>query len=224
VELLVHDNPDAATEAASKRIADLISTAEGRFSFGLAGGSAAEATYRMLRGRASGWDKVDAWLSDERWVPPDHERSNGRMIATTLLDHVDANFVRPRWSEYLNPDDGAAHYEARLRSLHPDKSPDLIMLGMGADAHVASLFPGTPALAEAHRWYVSNRGPGNEDRISATYPLLWQADLVMVVTLGIEKAAALKESFEEATPAGRLREAKGDVEWYVDRDAASLLS
>jgi 6-phosphogluconolactonase len=224
VELLVHDNPDAAAQAASIRIADLISTAEGRFSFGFAGGSAAEATYRMLRGRASGWDKVDAWLSDERWVPPDHERSNGRMIATTLLDHVDANFVRPRWSEYLDPDAGAAHYEARLRSLHFEKSPDLIMLGMGADAHVASLFPGTPALSEDLRWYVANQGPGHEDRISATYPLLWQAHLVIVVTLGLEKAAALKESFENGTPAGRLKEAKGDVEWYVDRDAASLLS
>jgi 6-phosphogluconolactonase len=224
VELLVHDTPDAATAAASKRIADLISNAEGRFSFGLAGGSAAEATYRMLRGRASGWDRVDAWLSDERWVPPDHERSNGRMIARTLLDHVDANFIRPKWSEYLGPDDGAAHYEARIRSLHPDKSPDLIMLGMGADAHVASLFPGTPALFEARRWFVANQGPGDEDRISATYPLLWQADLVLVVALGVEKAVALHESFEDGTPAGRLREAKGDVEWYVDRDAASLLS
>ncbi len=224
MELLVHDTAEAATDAASKRIAALVSNAGERLSFGLAGGSAAEATYRMLRGRASGWDKVDVWLSDERWVAPDNERSNGRMIATTLLDHVSANFIRPRWSEYMEPRDGAAHYEARLRSLHLDRSPDLIMLGMGADAHVASLFPGAPALAEASRWYVATRGPGDEDRISATYPLLGQADLVMVVTLGIEKAAALKESFENGTPAGRLREANGDVEWYVDRDAASLLS
>ena len=96
VELFVHETADAAVQAASKRIADLISASEERFSFGLAGGSAAEATYRMLRGRASGWDKVDAWLSDERWVPPDHERSNGRMAAATLLDHVGANFVRPQ--------------------------------------------------------------------------------------------------------------------------------
>jgi 6-phosphogluconolactonase len=225
VELLVHENPDAATQAASKRIADLISTAEGRFSFGLAGGSAAEATYRMLRGRASGWHKVDAWLSDERWVPADHERSNGRMIASTLLDHVDANFVRPRWSEYMNPEDGAAHYEAQLRSMHLDRSPDLIMLGMGADAHIASLFPGTPALAETSRWYVANFDPGNgEDRLTATYPLLWRAHLVLVVTLGVEKAGALKATFEDGTPAGQLKEAVGDVEWYVDRDAASLLS
>ncbi len=192
---------------------------------GLAGGSAAEATYRMLRGRASGWEKVDAWLSDERWVPPDHERSNGRMIATTLLDHVNANFVRPRWSEYMEPKDGAAHYEARLRSIHVERVPDLIMLGMGADAHVASLFPGTPALGEASRWYVANHDPGNqEDRLTATYPLIWRAHLILLVALGAEKAGALKASFENGTPAGHLKEAEGVVEWYVDRDAASLLS
>lgn len=179
----------------------------------------------MLRGRASGWDKVDAWLSDERWVPNDHERSNGRMVGATLLDHVGANFIRPRWSDYMEPEDGAAHYEARLRSIHLDRSPDLILLGMGADAHIASLFPDTPALAERSRWYVANRQPGpEEERLTATYPLLWRADLVMVVTLGVEKADALKASFEDGTPAGRLSEAEGVVEWYVDRDAASLLS
>lgn len=225
MELFVHDTPDAATQSASKRIADLISTADGRFSFGLAGGSAAEATYQMLRGRASGWDKVDAWLSDERWVPPDHERSNGRMVAVTLLDHVGANFIRPRWSEYMEPEDAAAHYEARLRSIHVDRPPDLIMLGMGADAHVASLFPDTPASAERSRWYLANRETGhNEDRLTATYPLLWRASLLLVVTLGAEKAVALKASFEDGTPAGQLSEAEGVVEWYVDRDAASLLS
>jgi len=179
----------------------------------------------MLRGRASGWDKVDAWLSDERWVPPDHERSNGRMVAVTLLDHVNANFIRPRWSEYIGPEDAAAHYEASLRSIHLDRQPDLIMLGMGADAHVASLFPDTPALAERSRWYVANRETGHhEDRLTATYPLLWRASLVLVVTLGVEKAGALKASFEGGTPAGQLSEAEGAVEWYVDGDAASLLS
>ena len=225
VELFVHETADAAVQAASKRIADLISASEERFSFGLAGGSAAEATYRMLRGRASGWDKVDAWLSDERWVPPDHERSNGRMAAATLLDHVGANFVRPRWSEFIEPEDAAVHYEASLRSIHLERQPDLIMLGMGADAHVASLFPDTAALAERSRWYVAGRDTGNdEDRLTATYHLLWSARLILVVTLGVEKADALKASLEDGTPAGQLREAEGAVEWYVDRDAASLLS
>jgi 6-phosphogluconolactonase/glucosamine-6-phosphate isomerase/deaminase len=87
------------------------------------------------------------------------------------------------------------------------------------------LFPDTPALAERSRWYVAGQEAGNdEDRLTATYPLLWSARLILVVTLGVEKADALKASFEDGTPAGQLREAEGAVEWYVDRDAASLLS
>jgi 6-phosphogluconolactonase len=99
------------------------------------------------------------------------------------------------------------------------------MLGMGADAHIASLFPDTPALAEQSRWFVANHDTGQpEDRLTATYPLIWSAALVVVVALGVEKAGALKASFEGGTPAGRLSEAEGVVEWYVDREAASLLS
>ncbi len=176
MELMVHDDAEAAAEGAAGRIAALISDGNGRLSIGLAGGSAAEAAYRALRGRASGWDRVDAWLSDERWVPPDSERSNGRLVATTLLDHVGARFTRPRWSEYLEPDDVAAHYEAHLRSLHGSSPPDLIVLGMGSDGHTASLFPDTRALEEHRRWFVANDVPSlDEMRLTTTFPLLWSA-------------------------------------------------
>jgi 6-phosphogluconolactonase len=224
MELLVHETPEAVAEAASRRVAELVSSATDRFSFGIAGGSTAEPTYKALRGRASGWEKVDAWMSDERWVPPDHERSNGRMAATALLDHVDAAFHRPRWSEFMMPEDAAAHYEAQLRSIHGDGPPDLVMLGVGEDGHTASLFPDTPALDERNRWFVANHVPQlDEDRLTATFPLLWGAKLLMVVVVGIDKAVAVKASFEKGTPAGLLGEGDAVVEWYVDQDAASLL-
>jgi 6-phosphogluconolactonase len=225
MELLAHGTAEAAAEAAASRIAGLISQADGHLSIGMAGGSAAEAAYRSLRGRASGWDRVDAWLSDERWVPPDHERSNGRMIAETLLDHVGARFTRPRWSEYLEPGDVAAHYEAHLRSLHGAGPPDLLILGMGSDGHTASLFPDTAALDETSRWFVANLVPSiGEMRLTATFPLLWRARLTVVVAYGAEKAPALKAAFDGDNPAGRLAEGEGTVEWYVDREAASGLA
>ena len=224
MELLVHESAEAAAEAAAARVAALISMADDRLSIGMAGGSAAEAAYRALRGRASGWDRVDAWLSDERWVPPDHERSNGGMVAETLLDHVGARFTRPRWSEYLDPGDVAAHYEAHLRSLHGSGPPSLVILGMGSDGHTASLFPGTAALEESRRWFVANEVPSiDEVRLTATFPLLWQARLTVVVAYGGEKADALEAAFDGRNPAGRLTEGEGVVEWYVDREAASLL-
>jgi 6-phosphogluconolactonase len=225
MELLAHDTAEAAAEGAASRIATVISEGTGPFSFGMAGGSAAEAAYRALRGKASGWDRVSAWLSDERWVPPDHERSNGKMVAETLLDHVGGEFTRPRWSEHLEPGDVAAHYEAHLRSLHGDSGPDLLVLGMGSDGHTASLFPETAALDETRRWFVPNVAPAmNEMRLTATYPLLWRARLTLVVAFGKEKAPALQAAFDGKNPAGRLGEGEGIVEWYVDREAASALA
>lgn len=225
MELMVHPSPQAVADAASVRVADLISSAKSRFSLGLAGGSTPEATYKALRGRASGWANVDAWLSDERWVPPSHERSNGLMAGLTIIDHVDATFHRPRWSETMMPEDSAAHYEAQLRSIHGEGPPDLVMLGLGEDGHTASLFPGTAAVDERQRWYVANHVPQlGEDRLTATFPLLWSARLLMVVVVGAKKAVALKDSFEKETPAGRLAEGDAVVEWYVDQDAASLLA
>jgi 6-phosphogluconolactonase len=225
MEVLVEETSEDVAEAASKRVADLIAAAGDRFSLGLAGGSTPEATYKSLRRLAPGWDRVDAWLSDERWVPPDHERSNGRMAADTLLDHVDAVFHRPRWSELIMPEDAAAHYEARLRSIHGGGRPDVVLLGIGDDGHTASLFPGTAALHEESRWFVANHVPQlDEDRLTATFPLLGRSRLLMVLAVGGNKAQAVKRSFEGATPAGRLGEGEAVVEWYLDRKAAALVA
>ncbi len=224
MEAMVHETPEEVAEAAAKRVADLLATSTARFSFGLAGGSTPEATYKELRGRASGWDRVDAWLSDERWVPPDHERSNGRMAAGALFDHVDAVFHRPKWNELIEPEDSAAHYEARIRSIHGDGRPDVVLLGVGEDGHTASLFPDTAALSERGRWYVANHVPSlDEDRLTATFNLLWRARLLMVLAVGVSKASAVRASFEETNPAGRLGDGEAEVEWYLDREAASLL-
>jgi 6-phosphogluconolactonase len=225
MEVSVSETPEAVAETTSRRIADLVSSAKGRFSLGIAGGTTPRATYRALRGRASGWQNVDAWLSDERWVPPDDERSNGLMASQALFDHVDAQFHRPRWSEYMTPEDSAAHYEANLRSIHADRRPDLVLLGLGEDGHTASLFPNTRALGEQHRWYVANDVEQlGEDRLTATFPLLWKSQLIMMIVVGEAKAEAVRVSLDEGTtPAGRLDEGEAVVEWYLDHGSASLL-
>ena len=225
MELRLLDTPDDVARAASERISELIASTPGHFSLGLAGGSTPEATYRRLRTLSPGWEKVNAWLSDERWVPPDHERSNGRMAAAALLDHVRARFDRPRWSQHIEPKDSAAHYEARLRSIHAEKPPDLVLLGVGDDGHTASLFPETAALEERGRWFVANHVPDlGEDRLTVTYPLLWRARVVLVLAVGENKAGAVKQSMAGATPAGRLGEGEGVVEWYLDREAGALVA
>lgn len=226
MELVVYETPAEVAIGAATRIAAAMSATTDRFSLGLAGGSTPVATYEALRGRATGWETVDAWLSDERWVPHDDERSNGRMAALALMDYVPARFERPRWSEFMEPEDSAAHYEASLRSIHNSRQPDIVMLGMGEDAHTASLFPGSEALHENGRWFVANAIPGTgEPRLTATYPLLWSANTLMVITAGENKAHALRESIEVGgTPVAAIMDGKAQVEWHVDRAAASLLS
>lgn len=225
MELVIHETPEATAASAAERVAGLVARSKGPFTLGFAGGSTPRATYQAMRGRVGGWERVEGWLSDERWVPHDHSRSNGLMVAETLTDHVPASLHRPPWSELLEPEDSAAHYEAKIRSLHPDGRPDLILLGMGDDGHTASLFPGTAALSERERWYVANHVPGQPDeRLTATYPLLWSARMVIVLVVGENKAAALKSSFERKTPAGLIGDGDSTVEWHVDTAAASLLS
>ncbi len=225
MELVVHDSEEEAAVGAASRIAELITGSGDRFTLALAGGRTPAATYEALRGRVTGWNRVDAWLSDERWVSPDDERCNGRMAAETLMNHVDARFHRPRWSEFMEPSDSAAHYEAIIRSIHHEHSPDLVLLGMGEDGHTASLFPKSLALLEEQRWYVANVIPNTgEPRLTATYPLLWSARQVLMLAVGESKAPALRDSFAGLTPAGRLGEGEAKVEWHVDRSAASLVS
>jgi len=225
MKLVVHDTAEATAEAAATRVAGVIGSAGDRVTLGLAGGSTPAATYAALRTQPVEWDRVDAWLSDERWVQPDHQRCNGRMAAETLMDHVDARFHRPVWSELIEPNDSAALYESTIRGILGNDRPDLILLGMGDDGHTASLFPDTPAIGEANRWFVAQHVPQQQEtRITATYPLLWAAELLLVLVVGKSKAEALKESLAGRTPAGRLGEGDGEVEWYVDVAAASLIS
>lgn len=224
MELIVHENPATASSAVASLICEEIAKHQGRFSFGLAGGSTPTETYQQLRNAQIDWERVDGWLPDERWVPPDSERSNGRMAGEILFDHIAATLHRPPWEPTMDPQTSASVYEKALESILGD-GPDLVFLGMGDDGHTASLFPGSPALDETEQLYVANVIPeSGEIRLTATYPLLNRARLTVFLVFGDAKASALRDSFEGKTSAGRVGEGNGEVLWHVDRAAASLLS
>ncbi|HKX74567.1 MAG TPA: 6-phosphogluconolactonase [Acidimicrobiia bacterium] len=224
----VFANSEELAEAAAQKIAAVMRDAPGpRVSLGLAGGSTPAATYQQLRGLPARWERVDAWLADERWVPHDHQQSNGRMAAATLFDHVDATLHRPRWAPWLEPEESAAHYEATLRSLHPqDHQPDLVLLGIGGDGHTASLFPSTAALHVERRWYVANHVTHLDTwRLTATVPFLHQARLVYFLVAGADKAETLAAiAAGEDFPATIVAAGAKEVTWLVDEAAASKLS
>jgi 6-phosphogluconolactonase len=219
---------EALARAAAERVAARLREAAGpRVSLGLAGGSTPADTYRSMRGLACQWDRVDAWLPDERWVPLDHRDSNGRVPAETLLSHVPGTFHRPRWAPWLEPEESAAHYEATLRSLHPaDHPPDLILLGLGDDGHTASLFPETKALLVEHRWFVANFVPQRDSwRLTATFEMLHRARDVFFLVCGAGKAEVLARVMTgEDLPAARVTAGPAPVTWLLDRAAASRLS
>jgi 6-phosphogluconolactonase len=238
----VFADPAALAVGAAARIAGALANAPGpRVSLGLAGGTSPAATYRNMRGIVPRWDRVDVWLPDERWVPHDHEDSNGRMAAEALFDHVNATFHRPRWAPWIEPDESAAHYEAVLRSIHPvDHPPDLVLLGLGDDGHTASLFSGTEALKAERRWYVSNFVASLDTwRLTATIPLLEKARQIYFMVEGEHKAEIVAQIIEgqiiegqtiEGTavgdtqfPAMSIAASTSEVTWLLDEAAARLL-
>lgn len=224
VHLIIHETPSEASSAVAGAIVEQISNKPGRFSFGLAGGSTPIPTYKLLRNADVNWANVDGWLSDERWVPPDSDRSNGRMVSEQLFDHVPATLHRPPWNGVTPPRIAAARYQDQLSALHGSR-PDLVFLGMGDDGHTASLFPGSDALSETERLFVENAIPDTgEMRLTATYPLLHQTATVIFLVTGEAKAVALRNSLDGATPAGRVGEGRATVVWHADRSAASLIS
>jgi len=221
-------DPAALAVGAAEMIAARLRDAPGpRVSLGLAGGASPAATYRNIRGLPCHWDRVDVWLVDERWVPLDHEDSNGRMAAEALFDHVNARFHRPRWAPWLESEESAAHYEAILRSIHPaDHPPDLVLLGLGDDGHTASLFPDTAALKADWRWFVANFVEKLDTwRLTATNPFLHRAREIFFLVEGEEKAERLAEIMNgEPYPATLVAEGPPEVTWLLDQAAARLLS
>ena len=179
------------------------------------------------------WESVYIFWGDERCVPTDDPRSNARMAHKILLDHVPVpvNQIHPIRGD-LTPVLAAAQYETELRDFFGDQPPvfDLILLGLGENAHTASLFPHTPVLDEKERWvkevYVAEQ---DMYRVTLTAPLINQAKNVIFLVSGTDKALALQSVLEGAyqpheLPAQLMRPNGAHPIWLVDRAASHKLA
>jgi 6-phosphogluconolactonase len=209
----------------------------------LAGGSTPKGLYELLasdsRWRdAVPWDGVEWFWGDERHVGPDHSDSNYRLAEQAMLSRVP---VRPPAvhrvpAEHPDANVAADLYEADirasfLRARTEDAVPrfDLILLGLGTDAHTASLFPGTRALEERERLVVANRVEKlATDRITMTFPLLNAGRVVTFLVAGSDKAEAVRAVLDPdpaaPPPAALVRPAAGRLIWLLDRPAAARLA
>jgi 6-phosphogluconolactonase len=226
----------AAREAAHRFVAIMADAIEQRgiARVALSGGSTCKLIYPPLLQRAQrealDWSAVEFFWGDERSVPPDHPESNFGVGYGMLISHlpaVRADRVHRMQAEAPDIDGAALAYESELRlafEARGDEPPafDLLWLGMGADGHTASLFPGSAALDETERWAVANWAPALETwRMTLTFPVLNAARETVFVVTGGDKADALARvsSGDPAMPAARV--AGPAVRWIVDAAAAA---
>jgi 6-phosphogluconolactonase len=162
----------------------------------LTGGSTPRTAYERMVGLRPDWSGVDVWFTDERCVAPDHEHSNFRMIEQALLARIEGATVHRMRGE-LGPEDGAAAYENELAEFGPEEL-DLILLGLGPDAHICSLFPGDDALGERERRAVGVETPGMAPlvaRITLTLPVVNSTRQIVFLVTGEDKAEAVQRAF-----------------------------
>jgi 6-phosphogluconolactonase len=242
-EIRVATTPTALAELAAAEFVQCALTAvreRGRFSVALAGGSTPLLLYRLLARRghlvspgALPWRQIHLFWGDERRVPPTHADSNYGAAKAALLDAV---AIPPQNIHRIRAEqpDAASLYEAEVRAffgLSAGDWPrfDLVLLGIGADGHTASLFPGSPALGERSRIVVANPiADLATTRITLTLPAINAAARVVFLVAGAEKAATvarilLPSQGPERLPAQDVRPTSGRLLWLLDAAAASQL-
>jgi 6-phosphogluconolactonase len=192
----------------------------------LTGGSTPGLAYERAAERAPDWGRVTLWWGDERCVPPDDERSNYRLARETLLDRLE---VPPRAEHRIRgelaPGEAAEQLDAELEGAEFD----LLLLGLGPDGHMASLFPGSPQLGVRDR-RATHGPPGLEpfvDRVTFTLPTIQSAFRIVFLVAGEEKAEAVERAFggeiSEEVPASLARLAPVRVEVFLDEAAAARI-
>jgi 6-phosphogluconolactonase len=212
----VSDDPAGAAAA-------LLADADGHVC--ITGGSTPRKAYERVASERPDWSGVDVWFTDERCVPPDHEHSNFRMANEALLSRVSGPTVHRMQGE-LGPERGAAEYERELEAAGRP-ALDLILLGIGPDAHTCSLFPGDDALGERDRPVVGVETPGMAplvSRITLTLPAVNAARRIVFLVTGEDKADAVARAFSgRRDPAAPASLVEGNVTVLLDEAAARRL-
>jgi len=239
--IFISENLHALSRAAAEmfiRIGGEAIERNNRFTVALSGGSTPKLLFQIL---SSGefrlridWTKTFFFFGDERHVEPNSAESNYRMARENLFKPLEIpaeNVFRWR-TEWQNAGEIALNYEKTLTDFFKTELPrfDLILLGMGADGHTASLFPETSALIETQKLAVANWVKKLDSfRLTLTFRLINNAANIIFLVGGAEKAEMLKTVLEgefepQKFPAQNVNPRDGNLFWLIEKDAARLLS
>ena len=224
VDITVVGDAEEAARLVAERLAE---QARAGGSIVLTGGSTPIRAYELAAELEPDWSNVVLWWGDERCVPPDDERSNFRLAKQALLDRLDREPAAVnRMRGELGSDAGAEDYAGEIAGAG---TFDLLLLGLGPDGHVASLFPNFPTLDVRDRDVVGSEA-GLEpfvDRISMTLPRLCDTRELLFPVTGEDKADAVSRALDGGpsleTPGSLVRAAEGTTRAILDRAAAAKL-
>lgn len=240
--IFIFENLTALSRAAAEKFVEIGNQAierNNRFAVALSGGSTPKRLFQTLtsdefRIRLD-WTKTHFFFGDERFVPPASNESNYRTARENLFEPLR---IKPenvsRWRTEFPIEVAAEDYENELKRVFAFKASeiprfDLILLGMGADGHTASLFPETAALNETQKLAVANRVEKLDSfRLTFTFPLVNNAANIIFLIAGAEKAETLqkvlKGEFEpHKFPAQNVKPNAGNLFYFLEKDAASLI-
>jgi 6-phosphogluconolactonase len=224
VDITVVAYPEQAARLAAERLAER-TRAGGHVV--LTGGSTPRLAYELAAMLEPDWSRVELWWTDERCVPPDDKRSNYGMAKAALLDRLEAAPAAVHRIEgELGRDEGSVEYRLALADVG---TFDLVLLGLGHDGHIASLFPKFPSLDVRGRDVIGSEA-GYEpfvDRISMTLPRIRNTHELLFLVTGEDKAEAASRALagdpSAGTPGSLARATEGTTRAILDRAAAAML-
>jgi 6-phosphogluconolactonase len=244
MHLHISKTPDEFNHAVADWIVDCIAetlkTRE-RFTWVLSGGNTPKALYELLSStpycEKIEWRKLHIFWGDERDVPFNDSRNNAKMAYEALLNHVPipASQIHVMQTEDISPEKSAEEYEKILHQYFGTSDSqlpafDLVLLGMGDDGHVLSLFPGTSVVHEEKAWATSLWLESQKMyRITLTKTVVNKSWRVAFLTTGANKAHALKEVLQghynpDLYPSQEIKSENGELHWFVDEAATSQLT
>ncbi|WVZ91801.1 hypothetical protein U9M48_037927 [Paspalum notatum var. saurae] len=249
-KLIIFDAEEDLAASLAKHAAALsakFAAERGAFTVVLSGGSLVKALRKLAEPpylEAVDWSKWHVFWVDERVVPKDHADSNYKLASDEFLSKVPIPASQVyAINDALSAEGAAEDYEARLKQLVKngaiEMSPvtefpkfDLMLLGMGPDGHVASLFPGHPVVNENHKWvtFVKDSPKPPPERITFTFPVINSSAYIVLVVIGAGKAGAVHKALSEGQSTSDLLPVEmvslwdGELTWFTDKPAVSILS